>query len=282
MKITMNFRLGFTLIEMSIVLVIIGLIVGGVLVGQSLIAAATMRAQITQIEKFNTAANTFYGKYGYLPGDICANAVTQFGFVTRAGGRGRGDCNGIIEGFNYVDSDYYGWTQNGETVFFWEDLSTAQLIEGGFNTAKDAGTIDLTPTTTPSISAFLPAAKLGGGNQLYIYSLGNYYIGSPGANYFCLAVPSNIASEQGGITAAPGLTVAQAYGIDIKTDDGLPQAGRVTANYISGAATAPPLIASPNAGTDSATTCYNSTTGGYSISKNNGAGVNCALSFRFQ
>jgi prepilin-type N-terminal cleavage/methylation domain-containing protein len=46
---------GFTLIEMSIVLVIIGLIVGGVLVGQDLIRAAYIRAQITQIEKFNTA-----------------------------------------------------------------------------------------------------------------------------------------------------------------------------------------------------------------------------------
>ena len=53
----------FTLIEMSIVLVIIGLIVGGVLVGQDLIRAAYVRAQVSQIEKFNTALNTFYGKY---------------------------------------------------------------------------------------------------------------------------------------------------------------------------------------------------------------------------
>ena len=43
-------RAGFTLIELSIVLVIIGLIVGGVLVGQELIRAAFVRAQITQIE----------------------------------------------------------------------------------------------------------------------------------------------------------------------------------------------------------------------------------------
>ena len=41
---------GFTLIEMSIVLVIIGLVVGGVLVGQDLIRAAYERAQISQIE----------------------------------------------------------------------------------------------------------------------------------------------------------------------------------------------------------------------------------------
>jgi prepilin-type N-terminal cleavage/methylation domain-containing protein len=47
---------GFTLIEMAVVLVIIGLIVGGVLVGQDLIRSAGERAQITQIEKFNQAA----------------------------------------------------------------------------------------------------------------------------------------------------------------------------------------------------------------------------------
>jgi prepilin-type N-terminal cleavage/methylation domain-containing protein len=63
-------RRGFTLIELSIVLVVLGLIVGGVLVGQSLVNSARGRAQITQIEQFNTAANAFWAKYGYLPGDI--------------------------------------------------------------------------------------------------------------------------------------------------------------------------------------------------------------------
>ena len=47
---------GFTLIEIAVVLVIIGLIVGGILVGQSLIAGAQLRAQVTQFERFNQAA----------------------------------------------------------------------------------------------------------------------------------------------------------------------------------------------------------------------------------
>src|ERR1700730_14283222 len=66
----------FTLIELSVVLVISGLIVGGVLVGKELIDQATARKVISDIEKFKTAVYTFEGKYNCLPGD-CANA-TQF------------------------------------------------------------------------------------------------------------------------------------------------------------------------------------------------------------
>ncbi len=48
-------REGFTLIEMSVVLVIIGLIVGGILVGRDRVRAAEVRAEISQIGKYNSA-----------------------------------------------------------------------------------------------------------------------------------------------------------------------------------------------------------------------------------
>ena len=76
-------KVGFTLIELSIVLVIIGLIIGGVLVGRDLISAAGVRAQISQIEKYQSAVNTFRGKYGYLPGDISDPTAQQYGFAAR-------------------------------------------------------------------------------------------------------------------------------------------------------------------------------------------------------
>ena len=95
---------GFTLIELSIVLVIIGLIVGGVLTGQSLISAAEVRAQISQIEKYNSAVNTFRSKFNALPGDMRPELVSQFGFmpgdVTCNGlSAGTRDGNGLIDGF---------------------------------------------------------------------------------------------------------------------------------------------------------------------------------------
>ena len=48
-----NSRAGFTLVELAIVLVIIGLIIGGVLVGQDLIKAATIRSTVSDLEKIN-------------------------------------------------------------------------------------------------------------------------------------------------------------------------------------------------------------------------------------
>src|ERR1700685_2119592 len=106
-------RGGFTLIEMSIVLVVIGLVVGGVLVGQDLIRAAYVRAQISQIEKFNTAVNTFYGKYQALPGDINSTIAQTNGFAARgqynpAVKDGAGDGNGIIQGWYGGDGSICG------------------------------------------------------------------------------------------------------------------------------------------------------------------------------
>jgi prepilin-type N-terminal cleavage/methylation domain-containing protein len=129
---------GFTLIELSIVLVIVGLIAGGVLVGQDLIRAAEVRATISQIEKYNTAVNTFRGKYGYLPGDINNAAATQFGFAARGQYAGEGDGNGLIEGVsNNAPSSNNGMYESaGETLMFWSDLTYANgmnigMIEGG-------------------------------------------------------------------------------------------------------------------------------------------------------
>lgn len=89
---------GFTLIELSIVLVIIGLIIGGTLVGQDLIFAAKVRSQQNQIIEIETQINTFKLKENCLPGD-CANATTLFGTTDAAGNTvydGNGD--GIIKG----------------------------------------------------------------------------------------------------------------------------------------------------------------------------------------
>ena len=70
---------GFTLVELSVVLIIVSLLAGGILVGRDMFNSAQIRAAARQIEVFNTAYTTFLLKYGCVPGD-CGNAES-FGFT---------------------------------------------------------------------------------------------------------------------------------------------------------------------------------------------------------
>jgi prepilin-type N-terminal cleavage/methylation domain-containing protein len=62
---------GFTLVELSIVLVIVALLVGGVVSGRQLVRNAEVQKTFGEAQGFAAAANTFRVKYGCLPGD-CA------------------------------------------------------------------------------------------------------------------------------------------------------------------------------------------------------------------
>ncbi len=307
MKRRMNLAAGFTLIELSIVLVIIGLIVGGVLVGQDLIRAAYVRAQITQIEKLNAAVNTFYGKYQALPGDMSAGVATQFGFAARTGGPCNGDGNGILAGWDGADG-CVGNALPGEGTAFFSDLSYANglninLIEGSFQQGGYLynGAIGITAgnganycgggANSFSLSQFLPTSKIGRGNFIYPYSFG-------GMNYYGLAQVVYISGVGCGappVNTNPGLTVMEAYNIDRKTDDGYPQSGNVFAAYLGGdyshqftwagtsdLSQAPTFT--PVNGTSGSCFDNNGGTGPqhYATEVNHGAGLNCALTFKFQ
>ncbi len=104
---------GFTLVEIAIVMVIIGLLIGGVLKGQAMIENAKVKRVVKQGDEIRAAVMTFYDKYGVYPGD------ENLGNVPPGGGDGTGDGDGQIDG-----------TENFE-VF--RDLSLAGLISGTYN-----------------------------------------------------------------------------------------------------------------------------------------------------
>ena len=170
-------KAGFTLIELSIVLVIIGLVVGGVLVGKDLIKAAQIRAQIAQIEQFNTAANTFKLKYGALPGDIKNTDAVAFGFSNAGSWRYN---DGII-GYSVISLSCYNCRPHypalGETNLFWVDLGNSGLINGKF-TFNNGSTPPWNISGNPSnlsvsgdnVKFFLPPAKLGGDKYVFVWS----------------------------------------------------------------------------------------------------------------
>ncbi len=271
---------GFTLIELSIVLVIIGLIVGGILVGQDLIRAAEIRATIAQVEKYNTAANTFRNKYGYLPGDLLKEAATNFGLAARglhgATGSlttGDGDGNGVIEACNIQTTGFAC-----ETSLFWDDLSTANYTD--FTTSFTDQPTALTATSV----ATLPNAKLGRGNVFMVYALNGinyFFLGTISATATPSASPAVQVTDGAPTVSATGLTPNQAYNMDKKMDDGIPITGVV---QVTKASTWPSYTNSGSAlapvgsGT---TNCVSGTTYNTSVSNNVQDTPLCIMQFKF-
>ena len=90
----------FSLVELSIVLVILGLLTGGILGGQSLIRAAELRSVSTEAARYTTAVYSFRDKYMALPGDM-PNATAFWGAAPDCSAQtasGASTCNGNGDG----------------------------------------------------------------------------------------------------------------------------------------------------------------------------------------
>src|ERR1700689_731119 len=88
-------RYGFTLVELSIVLVIIGLIIGGVLTGQQVIQNAKVTKALNDIQGYEAQFQTYQQNFNAMPGDDLT-ATTRF---PNAGLPGNGNGDGSLDAF---------------------------------------------------------------------------------------------------------------------------------------------------------------------------------------
>lgn len=126
---------GFTLIELSVSIVIIGLIFGGVLIGYDMMKAANWLKLHSDLVAYEIAAQTFEKKYGALPGDLHI-ASSFWGQYCQKGSFANINCNG--NGNRYVnvydvpdEYDYMGQrdsTMDREHALYWRHLFLADLI----------------------------------------------------------------------------------------------------------------------------------------------------------
>jgi prepilin-type N-terminal cleavage/methylation domain-containing protein len=194
---------GFTLVEISIVLVVIGLLIGGILVAQSLLSSTKVHKFTQQLSQYDVAVRNFRTKFAQWPGD--ANVFSH----------SIGNNNGIISGT--------------EGSNFWVDLSVGVNIKNARGENYQAfipgmgpggfGPIDETTCPTFKIeqeTAEWPCLTVGYFNNAYVYT--NTKPENVGPDYYPLHNP---------------LKPKDAAGIDAKMDDGKPSEGRTRGTQLT-------------------------------------------------
>ena len=188
MKHTNSNEAGFSLVELAIGLVIIGLLVGGVLKGVELIESARLKSLLSQVNEFRVAVSTFVDRYDALPGDY-----HEASDHVKAGLK-NGNNSGVIEG--------KGLEKNSQALQFWAHLSEANLLSKPGKTPS---------TGNAKFGAGAPKAKIGGGFTIQHRP----YNDMPG-HWFVLGEENGSQNNNG------GLTPLQAMSLDKKADNGDP------------------------------------------------------------
>lgn len=142
---------GFTLVEIAIVLVIIGLLLGGVLKGQELINSAKVKNFATDFRNIPLFIYGYQDKFKAIPGDDSAVVTAHLGAAVNGIPVVAATTGGVV-GNGALEGAWNSTTPTDETVLFWQHVRLAGLAAG--------------PTTAPAaagdVPAFLPHNAEGG------------------------------------------------------------------------------------------------------------------------
>ncbi len=180
---------GFTLIEIAIVLLIIGLLLGGVVKGQSMINSAKVRSMANDLTGIESAWISFQDRYRSLPGDF-NTASTHIDINAK-----NGDANSLVD-------------TNEESGAVWQHLASAGFIGGDYS--GDA--------VNPSLAANCTGVNACPSNPFN----GTYKIGNTDH-----AAGGSLTAHE--LMTGGNVPVQVMYELDLKIDDGKATGGRLQA-----------------------------------------------------
>ncbi|HPP46649.1 MAG TPA: prepilin-type N-terminal cleavage/methylation domain-containing protein [Accumulibacter sp.] len=228
-----NQQSGFTLVEIAIVLVIIGLLLGGVLKGQELINSAKVKRLIEDFRSYSTMVYAYQDRFKSMPGDQNSSQLSAaFGTTTGSDNAAvpvatscnPAAANKCASNNGRIDGSFTTDGVTDETYVLWQHLRLANLATGP----------TVIPSSSPDTTGYVPRNSEGG--RIGIQSA-PFITGMRGAFFVC---SSGIA----------GRFVKQ---IEITMDDGNTATGSVQA--VSGDSSGAPVANNTVNDSDSYTVC---------------------------
>lgn len=200
-------NVGFSLVEMSVVLLVIALIVAGIMATQSLVTQANLRAIVTDFNTYKTTYQNFLDYYGQKPGDY-TRANENFN-ITNSNGNG----NGFID-FN----------SNAEMRKVWLHLRFSEFMS--FEPIPLTGATDDRIISGQSVpkgpydnSGYIIASRNSANNNIWTNAPSPWGANNVTAVYAGRTTTSNAADPDSGFSFGV-LTPPEAFSIDTKIDDG--------------------------------------------------------------
>jgi hypothetical protein len=197
-----NSKSGFTIIEISMIILAMSLLIGGIFMGRALVDAAKLREVIQKLNKFEVGRASFKQKFSCTPGD-CRNAA-DFGLGT----------NGDGDGYVTDMKTNKGSLPRKEILEYWVHLDNAGLLGEDYSR---------TPLTGPRLQNGGPATGMHDAH----FSIG--YERSPIKQYYFIGV--NASSKPAYRNIDRRFIPREIESIDKKIDDGAPLDGLIEGYY---------------------------------------------------